>query len=104
MRAFHDKYGTYFFHGHQTIKVGEMKVIANEGGSAECGTVLKVSPHEGMVVKCDGGAVAFMALQRPGGKMLSAREFLNGYEIKKGERLEFTRSEPLVFSVPYVRL
>lgn len=103
MRAFHAKYGTYFSHGHQTIKVGEMKVMADEGGSAEWGTVLKVSPHEGVIVKCDGGAVAFMALQRPGGKMLSVREFLNGYEIKAGEMLNFTRSEPLVFSVPYVR-
>lgn len=51
------------------------------------GTVIDVS-DEGIAVACGSGAVLLTELQRPGGKRLTAAQFLQGQSLKVGERFE----------------
>ena len=56
--------------------------------NAPCGTVLCDQPKEGLVVQCGEGAVKITTLQPTGGKILSARDFLNGRKVQKGQHFE----------------
>ncbi len=55
---------------------------------APFGTVLSVSPKEGLIVKCGEGAVNILELQPAGGRRMSARDFLNGRKIQAGQRFD----------------
>jgi methionyl-tRNA formyltransferase len=49
------------------------------------GAILEVSP-QGLVIACGQGAVRVGAIQRPGGKRISVKEFLNGRSLSKGDQ------------------
>lgn len=55
------------------------------------GTVISASPKEGLIVKCGEGAVKITELQASGGKRMSAKDFLNGRRLEKGQRFEKER-------------
>lgn len=55
---------------------------------APCGTVLRDQPKEGFLIKCGAGAVQITQVQPAGGKLMSARDFLNGRKVQKGQRFE----------------
>lgn len=57
-------------------------------GEEPFGTVLAASPKEGLIVKCGKGAVNITRIQPAGGKEMSARDFLNGRKLTKGQRFE----------------
>lgn len=57
-------------------------------GKEPCGTAIGVNPKEGLVVKCGNGAVKITRLQPAGGKVMSARDYLNGRKIAEGTRFE----------------
>ncbi len=57
-------------------------------GDEPYGTVLSASPKEGLVIKCGEGAVRITELQPAGGRRMSAKDFLNGRKIAKGDRFE----------------
>ena len=69
--------------GHR-LRVGGAQLVA---GSGPPGQVLVAGP-QGVEVACGTGGLRLTALQLPGGRMLSAREFLAGRRIEPGERLE----------------
>jgi methionyl-tRNA formyltransferase len=52
------------------------------------GTVLLGKPKEGLLVKCGDGAVRITQLQPSGGKVMPARDFLNGGKVKGGMRFD----------------
>ncbi len=58
------------------------------GKEAPFGTVICASPSEGLLIQCGEGAVRIAELQAAGGKRMSARDFLNGRKIQKGQRFE----------------
>lgn len=53
-----------------------------------CGTVVCASPKEGLIIKCGEGAVKITELQPAGGKVMAARDFLNGRKIAEGARFD----------------
>jgi len=55
-------------------------------GSASPGTVL-AADDDGIVVACAVGALRLLEVQRPGGRRLSAREFLRGAKLAVGAPL-----------------
>ena len=55
---------------------------------APAGTVLSASPKSGLIVKCGEGAVKIMQLQPAGGKVMCARDFLNGRKVQEGMRFD----------------
>ena len=61
------------------------------------GEVLGIT-DEGLQVACDAGSVFLKRLQRPGGKMLEAAEFVRGFDMPIGMVLE-SRSMPELVAV-----
>ena len=53
---------------------------------AEPGTVVQADA-QGVRVACGQGQLCLTQLQRPGGKRLSAADFLRGYQLQAGQRL-----------------
>ncbi len=76
------------------IRVGLAEPAETAGGAVP-GTVLGTDA-EGLLVATGEGAVRLLRLQRPGGRMLSAPEFLRGFPIPAGTVLPSAPMPPLV--------
>lgn len=70
----------------QLIKIGQAEEVLDESKSATLGTVLK-SDRSGLFLATGLGVLKLLKLQRPGGKMLAAPDFLLGFPIKEGTSL-----------------
>ena len=66
------------------LKIWGARATRAEG---EAGTILDAGPR-GIVVACGDGALRVLELQRAGGKRLAAAQFLAGFALVAGERLE----------------
>ncbi len=55
------------------------------GANRPAGTVLRAD-DQGLLIACDGGAIAAIELQKPGGRRLACEQFLRGFPIAAGER------------------
>ena len=73
--------------GGLTLNFYAAEEIAYDG-EEPCGTVVGDFPKEGLIVKCGTGAVRITRLQPAGGKVMPARDFLNGRKIQKGTRFD----------------
>jgi methionyl-tRNA formyltransferase len=67
------------------LKIWRARVSAAEGAP---GTILEAGA-KGIVVACGNGSLCVLELQRAGGKKLAAAQFLAGFPLAAGERLEF---------------
>jgi len=81
VRAFRPAPGAFAMLQGEAIKVWRSRV---ESGEAAPGTVLHAADE--LVVACAGDALAISELQRPGGRRLSALEFLRGRPLPAGAR------------------
>lgn len=71
--------------GEETIRVWQSSVV--DIASAPPGRVVHVD-EDGIVVACGSGeGLRLEAMQRPGGKRLSAAEFLRGMPVRSGQQL-----------------
>jgi methionyl-tRNA formyltransferase len=86
IRAFDPLPGASTTIRNTALKIWNSRVVAADG---EPGTILQSSPA-GIVVACGSGALQVQELQRPGGKRLPAAQFLAGFPLAPGERLEFS--------------
>ena len=87
----------------QPVKLG----LADEGQllddiSGVAGTVTG-SDADGLLVRAGGGILRLRKLQRPGGKMLPAAEFLRGFPVATGTRLASQPMPMLVGPAPFPR-
>jgi methionyl-tRNA formyltransferase len=59
------------------------------GGETDrsAGEILEVSA-QGICVSTGRGCLNIKQLQKPGGKVLHVRDFLNGFSLKPGQRFE----------------
>jgi methionyl-tRNA formyltransferase len=89
----------------QTVKFGLAEAL-----QGECHTLYDVMPGagfvlgsdaEGLVIETGGGLLRVRRLQRPGGKMLPAAEFLRGFPVAAGTRIESRPMRPLVSATPF---
>jgi len=103
--------------GGQPVKFGRADVtdvgaaIATEGppspglrrtGARAPGEVLGADAA-GLLIATGQGVLRVHRLQRPGGRMLAAAEFLRGFPIAAGTRLESHAMPPLVARAPFGR-
>ncbi len=86
--------GARFSFSNVAIKVGQV-FVSSEPGSGLPGEVLGME-EDGLLVACSEGAVVFKQLQRPGGRLMSAEEFLRGFPLPFGIVLESRPMMPLV--------
>lgn len=82
VRAFNPNPGAYtHFHGDM-LKIWQARVIPDHSGNS--GEIVRVGQN-GIVVACGSGALQIEIIQKPGGRKLSAADFLAGYVIRVGE-------------------
>lgn len=96
--------GAFFSLGEETIRVGLAEAAA--GGSPAGGAAVNapgtVLGHAGgLLVATGGGTLRLLRLQRPGGRMLPAEEFLRGRPIAPGTLLPSAPMAELVSSRPF---
>lgn len=99
VRALEGWPGSSFEHRGETVKVGAAESAT---GAGEPGRVLEAGPG-GVRVACGEGALLLTRLQRAGGRMLPAGEFLQGHAIGQGELLESRPMPALVSKSPFPR-
>jgi methionyl-tRNA formyltransferase len=83
------------------VKLGLAEVVARDCGAGP-GTVLAPEP-DALSVATGSGVLRLIRLQRPGGKMLPAAEFLRGFTVPAGTVLASQAMPPLVGPVPFPR-
>ena len=83
------------------VKLGLAEAESCDCGAAP-GTVLAPEP-DALRVATAGGVLRLLRLQRPGGKMLPAAEFLRGFTVPAGTVLASQPMPPLVAPVPFPR-
>jgi methionyl-tRNA formyltransferase len=66
------------------VKIWRCIPVSDQGNPGE----ILEADAQGIMVACGEGAVLADALQRPGGKRLSAGEFLRGFQLARGERFD----------------
>lgn len=86
------------------VKFGQADTITSLAPHGKApGTVLGTDAEGLLVAAGDGGILRLLRLQRPGGKMLAATEFLRGHPIPEGAVLPSTPEPALVGAVPFPR-
>jgi len=71
----------------EPLKLWRARALPGAAAGAPAGTVVSVA-DDGIVVACgDGGALALLELQKPGGKRLPAAAFLQGFPMTVGQVL-----------------
>jgi methionyl-tRNA formyltransferase len=86
--------------GGQPVKFGLAEAIATE--TKEPGVVVGTDA-QGLLIATGRGTLRVHRLQRPGGRMLPAAEFLRGFPIAAGTRLESHPMPALVAREPFRR-
>ena len=82
--------------GGQAIKFGLADALdTTGGGDAVPGEVLGAD-RDGLLLATGDGTLRLRRLQRPGGKMLSAQDFLRGFPVAPGTRLSSQPLRPLL--------
>jgi methionyl-tRNA formyltransferase len=90
-----------FFHfADEVIRVGLAEPVGVPGSTAAPGTILPAD-GAGMIVAAGDGAVRLLRLQRPGGRMLPAPEFLRGHLIPPGTVLPSVGMPALAARTPF---
>lgn len=93
LRAFTPWPGGYFEFRDTLIKTGFAESLPVRA-EADPGTVLLSG--ESLDVATTEGVIRFHELQRPGGRMLPAQDFLRGFPIEPGDQLPSVQSESLL--------
>ncbi len=86
----------------QPVKIGLAEAV-DEAVSALPGSVV-MATAAGLTVATGRGTLRLLKLQRPGGKMLPAAEFLRGFPVTPGTSLPAVPMKSLVESEPFKRL
>ena len=93
--------GSTFEVGGVIIKVGAARAVDRVADAAP-GTVL-AADRQGVLIACGQGACLCTQLQRPGGRMLPAGEFLAGFALAAGTVIPSVAMPDLVGPVPFAR-
>lgn len=82
IRAFNPSPGAYTQIRGNALKIWQAKLVVSESGKP--GEIIAIR-RDGIMVACGRNALILETLQKPGGKKLSATEFLTGYALQPGE-------------------
>ena len=95
VRAFQPWPGARVKLGDDILKVGETAIVdrfASPPPGVSPGHVMAIDSEGAPVIQCGRGHLRVLRLQRPGGRMLPAREFRRGYRLEVGDVFQ---SEPM---------
>lgn len=86
VRAFNPYPGTHSRMHGIPLKIWQAKATASAAGNP--GEIIATG-RKGIVVVCGDGALVLEIVQKPGGKKMSAAEFLAGHSLQPGDRFEY---------------
>ena len=86
IHAFNPSPGAYAQIRGNVLKIWQGKVAMDESGKS--GEIIAIR-RDGIVVACGSGAIILETLQKPGGRKLSATEFIAGYPLRPGDFFDF---------------
>lgn len=89
VRALGENPGCYFFVGEDRIKVQKAKVFDEKTGNT--GDIL--TKNKKFLVRANDRFVEILKCQAPNGKILDAKDFLNGYKFSREKANDTTRLE-----------
>jgi len=89
---------TISLHG-QEVKLGLADALPDVGAAGE----VLGADAAGLLVGTGNGVLRLRRLQRPGGKLLSAPDFLRGFSVPAGTRIPSRPMPPLVSTTPFRR-
>ncbi|MBN1794131.1 MAG: methionyl-tRNA formyltransferase [Candidatus Omnitrophica bacterium] len=78
----------YSFLKETRIAFWEARALPTQGPAAPPGTILAISPEEGIVVAAGKGVLSVLSLQRESGKQMNAYAFTLGHHVAVGDRFE----------------
>lgn len=82
VRAFNPSPGAYTYFRGDMLKIWQAQAIP--GNSSNSGKIVTIG-QSGIVVACGSGLLQIEIIQKPGGRKLSAADFLTGHVIRTGE-------------------
>lgn len=83
IRAFNPFPGACAVFNGVTLKLWQAQALP-DAAALPPGSVLAANAQDGVLVACGDGVLRLTALQKPGGKRLSAAEFLSGFPMENG--------------------
>lgn len=100
IRGFHDHVGTSTKLNGTVLNIGYCKPIDRETIFEQIGQIISIDDQQ-VIVTTRCGTLAIFELQRPGGKKLIIRDFINGFPLKIGDIFESERSMEIVSDRPF---
>jgi len=90
VRAMDEVPGAWSLLDRQPVKLFRPRVVEDTDGlpGAVPGTVLETDPATGVLVAAGEGSVLFTEVQPPGGRRMSASDWINGRRVEPGQRFE----------------
>lgn len=79
IRAFHPWPGTFFIHNDVILKVSRAEIAPQSGQPGQV--------FDGLTIACGDKSLKITSIQKPGGKWMSADDFLRGYSLPSGTQL-----------------
>ncbi|WAM32692.1 methionyl-tRNA formyltransferase [Caldicellulosiruptor naganoensis] len=79
--------GIFTAYKGKLLKIHDMEIVNEKKiENVQNGTVIEID-DSGIVIKVKDGAIKIKELQLEGGRKISAKDFVNGYKIKRGDIL-----------------
>ena len=100
IRGFHEHVGTFIKLNGTTLNIGKCQPYETTTQFPQIGQILSIE-KDGLLVSTSAGTLKIFELQRPGGKLLNIRDFINGFHLKIGDTFESARSTNIISSEPF---
>jgi len=85
----------------QTVKIGLADSVNADDQSPKEPGVLLGSDEFGLLIQCKHGVLRLRQLQRPGGRMLAAQDFLRGFPVEPGTCLTSKPMKDIISEKPF---
>ena len=86
IRAFNPFPGAQAAFGNTLLKIWQAEPLPT-AQPFSAGKVITANANEGVLIACQSGLLRIIELQKPGGKRLSACEFIRGFPLENGQFL-----------------
>lgn len=87
VRAYYQSPNAHFRFNGEVFKVLESRVYELSAPQGQNGEVVISSAKQGLIVACNEGYLEIVTLQAPSGKVMRAKDYLNGKQIPVGSLL-----------------
>ncbi|MDE6431955.1 MAG: methionyl-tRNA formyltransferase [Opitutales bacterium] len=100
IRGFHAHVGTFTKLHDTVLNIGHCKILDTDKIFTQPGQILSIDKSD-ILISTKQGILAVSELQRPGGKLLKIREFINGFSLNIGDIFESAHAENIVSNQPF---